>query len=54
MNFERHKVKKIKGWKMQHVEVIQPLRREVKAIGRLTILGKLLTIEQTKNYLKAQ
>lgn len=40
-------------YKLVYGKKILPQRREIKPIGRLTILGKKLTVEQTKNYLKA-
>lgn len=34
-------------------EVYLPERRKVQPIGRLTILGKKLSVEETSNYIKA-
>jgi len=41
-----------KKWTAKYVEVSLPERREIKPIGRATLLGKELSLEQTKNFIK--
>jgi hypothetical protein len=48
-----HKERDMKTkWKMIYVRLELPERREIKPIGRITLFGKELTAEQTKNYCK--
>ncbi len=45
-------MKKIK-WVLKKGFAILPERRPVKPIGRITLLGKELTLEQSSNYIKS-
>jgi hypothetical protein len=40
-------------WDFKINTVSLPDRREIKPVGRITLLGKKLTAKQTKNYIKA-
>jgi hypothetical protein len=41
-------------WILEYGVIALPQRRAIKPIGRLFILGKYLTVEQSSNYLKAK
>ena len=45
--------KKKQEWIFKKITVILPMRRAITPVGKITLFDKELTLEQTKNYIKA-